>query len=355
MLALEPFRNLHTALPKVLGNLLEHGTEQPSRDGATLELMHTAIGLARPWERFQFHPTRADNPFAKVAETLWVLAGRSDVEWLARYLPRAANFSDDGVTWRAGYGPRLRRWYGGERHDGEGYLFTDQLATVRDRLLNNLDDRRAVISLWDPVADGAWPESKDFPCNNWLHFLVRDEQLHLAVAVRSNDAWWGWSGINTFEFSVLQEAMATWLDVGIGQYSTFAGSFHLYERHWQAAHAVVNSGAVDAYGIPVQYTSAARHIPWDVPWHNLEEALTDFFAREHNLAHGRLSIEEAGYTRSAWLNAALRMLAVWWALKLDRSGEEINTLLAAIQPSDFKVAATQYVQRVRASGVAAQP
>jgi len=349
------YRNLHAALPEELDALLTDGMAQDSRNGDTVELLHHTIKLERPWERFQFHAMRADNPFAKVAEALWVLAGRNDATWLARYLPRATQFADDGETWRAGYGPRLRQWAA----TSHGALVppnwpVDQLDTVRERLLRNLDDRRAVVSLWDPYEDGTTKESKDFPCNNWLHFLVRDERLHLAVAVRSNDAWWGWSGINTFEFSVIQEAMATWLDVGIGSYTSFASSFHLYERHWQAAHAVATSLAVDAYGIPVQYTSAARHIPWDVPWHNLEEALTDFFAREHNLAHGRLSIEEAGFTRSAWLNAALRMLAVWWALKLERSSEEIDTLLAAIQPSDFKVAAAQYVQRVRGSGVAAQ-
>ena len=331
------YRNLHAALPNVLSHVLSNGLEQPSRDGHTLECLHTSITLVCPWERFQFHTTRADNPFAKVAETLWVLAGRNDVAWLAQYLPRAPLFSDDGETWRAGYGPRLRRWRN----------TLDQLATTFDRLRMNLDDRRAVITLWDPLQDATQVASKDFPCNNWLHFLVRDEQLHLAVAVRSNDAWWGWSGINTFEFSVLQEALATWLDVGIGHMTTFASSFHLYQRHWLQAREVVVSGSVDAYGIPTQYTSAARHIPFDIPYYDLDDMLAQFFEAEHAIAAGSLSWYET--IESEWLRVCAQMLAVWHALQANRSDTDVDALVSAIPPSDFRVAAAQYVQRKRAT------
>lgn len=341
------YRNLHSALPAQCSLLLRNGLEDESRNGSALEVLHHTIALTHPWERFQFHSARADNPFAKVAETLWVLAGRNDVAWLAQYLPRASQFSDDGVHWRAGYGPRLRKWYGGTREPDAGYLFTDQLATVRDRLLRNVGDRRAVITLWDPVADGACPESNDYPCNNWLHFLIRDEQLHLAVAVRSNDLWWGWSGINTFEFSVLQEAMAHWLDCGIGQLTTFAGSFHLYSRHYARAARVASSVDADPYQLPAQYTNAARHIAFDVPWHTFDQSLAEFFAVERAIARG--ATYDASALESRWLGACVDMLAVYWAIKRKAPEREVDALVAAIAPSDFKVAAGVYVQRQRAA------
>jgi thymidylate synthase len=57
-------------------------------------------------------PGRNNNVFAQLAETAWVLAGRNDLAFLGHYLPRVADFSDDGRTWRGAYGPRIRRWGG---------------------------------------------------------------------------------------------------------------------------------------------------------------------------------------------------------------------------------------------------
>jgi len=103
-------------------------------------------------------------------------------------------------TWRGAYGPRLRNWFG-----------VDQVAAVFQLLRADHASRRAVINLFDPSRDFA--QSKDVPCNNWLHFLIRDGHLVLNVVTRSNDIMWGFSGINTFEWSVLHEMMAFWLGV----------------------------------------------------------------------------------------------------------------------------------------------
>jgi len=40
--------------------------------------------------------------------------------------------------------------------------------------------------------------------------MIRDGKLHMNVIVRDNDAVWGFSEINSFEWSVLQEMMAYW-------------------------------------------------------------------------------------------------------------------------------------------------
>ena len=88
------YRNLHEALPALSTKLLDMGWYQESRNGSTRELENELIVLERPTERFQFWTERRDNPFAKIAETLWILAGRSDVEWLSFYLPRAVDFAD---------------------------------------------------------------------------------------------------------------------------------------------------------------------------------------------------------------------------------------------------------------------
>jgi len=163
---------------------------------------------------------------------MWVLAGRSDIEWLSAYLPRAKDYSDDGVAWRGGYGPRIRTWL--SSHDGRGRGEPiDQLAHVVDLLRKDPLSRRAVIAIYDPRIDTQ--PGKDIPCNDFLQFQSRLGALHLTVTVRSNDLMWGWSGINAFEWSTLQEIVAHLLGVTVGSLTFNIGSLHLYDRHWDKA------------------------------------------------------------------------------------------------------------------------
>jgi thymidylate synthase len=192
------YRNAAAAMVAKLSQLLLTGEEVSVRGKLTRESMQQLVSLSNPLERCIVVPARHNNVFASIAETMWVIAGRSDIAYLSNYLPRAVKFSDDGETWRAGYGPRLRHWPG-----------VDQFDAVVRTLTTAPTSRRAVMSIFDPSVD--YQDSLDVPCTNWLHFTVRDNKLDLSIAVRSNDIMWGFSGINTFEWSVVQEMMAHWL------------------------------------------------------------------------------------------------------------------------------------------------
>jgi thymidylate synthase len=223
------FDDINTALPVLMG-ALSSSPEFGSRAGNTKEMRHVGITLDLPWRREITVESRKANVAAQIVETMWVLAGRNDVETLLPYLPRAADFSDDGSVWRAGYGPRLRDFHG-----------RDQLEYVISTLRSNPGSRQAVISLWDPCTDTT--PGKDISCNNWLSFSARMGFLDLHVGIRSNDAMWGWSGINAFEWSVLLEVVAymSGLEVGALHFSTT--SFHLYEQHWAKASRISNDRA----------------------------------------------------------------------------------------------------------------
>lgn len=217
-------KNADAALPSLMKNVL-NGHVVKSRAGNTLELMHTTIVLGDPRQREILHPERKALYPAQIAETMWILAGRNDVEWLSHYLPRAAEFSDDGKVWRGGYGPRLR---GTE----------DPLLDVIDLLKKDPGTRRAVINIYDNREDlGA--DSKDIPCNTLLHFIRNDSgDLDLVVMVRSNDLMWGWSGINAFEWSAVLEIVAHYAGMLPGQLVFHQSSLHLYERSWAKAERI---------------------------------------------------------------------------------------------------------------------
>lgn len=240
------YMNINDALPNLLHRVLSQGTVIESRAGKTLEITMQQILLIDPSRQKEITVAgrRASLP-AQIAETMWILSGRNDVEWLSHYLPRAAEFSDDGETWRGGYGPRLRAWE--YRHDGEKWdAGIDQLKHIVDLLTNDPGTRRAVFNIYNPQIDTE--PGKDIPCNNWVHFLPRGGVLHAHVAIRSNDLFWGWSGINAFEWTSLLQVVAGLAGMVPGGVTFSISSLHLYERHWAKAREIVDTAKLQGIG-----------------------------------------------------------------------------------------------------------
>lgn len=221
--------NIDEAIPTLMKRVLD-GPERNSRNGRMRELTHVGITLTEPQDREIRSPHRKHNLAAQIAETMWVLAGRDDIEWLSRYLPRAADYSDDGIAWRGAYGKRLRHWK-------RGMETWDQLGNVVKLLQQDPDSRRAVLQIYEPNIDSHG--GKDVPCNDWITLLSRDGTLDMHVAVRSNDLMWGWSGINAFEWSALLEILAAVLENEIGALHFSISSLHLYEPHWGRAENIM--------------------------------------------------------------------------------------------------------------------
>lgn len=217
------FSNANDALIHMARALYTKGRVFAGRTGDVTELKNVTFTLTQPLEREVTVPPRRAALAAQIAETLWVLSGRNDVEFISHYLPRAKDFSDDGKTWRAGYGPRLRNWHG-----------VDQLDAVATMLVKDPTTRRCVLNLFDPAVD-LLVDSVDVPCNNWLALQTVERagelELDLFVSTRSNDLIWGWSGINQFEWSVLLEVLSWVAGLTPGRVHYNLASLHFYPRH----------------------------------------------------------------------------------------------------------------------------
>jgi thymidylate synthase len=215
--------------------LYENGALVSSRYGLTKELTDVHILLKNPKDRFLVLDKRGNNLFHTVAETLWVLSGSNDIQFLQPFLPRAKEFSDDGKTWRAGYGRRLRKHFGG----------IDQLAEVFGLLKKDLYTRRAYFVIPDPEHD-LTASTVDHPCTSVVNFLVRNDdsgapRLNVYCSMRSNDILWGYSSINMFEWTFIQELFANLLGIEVGTYTHNAVSLHLYENHFDRARSIIES------------------------------------------------------------------------------------------------------------------
>jgi len=280
--------------------ILRRGHLVTRRTDPSWELVAESFTIEQPLDRCIATPHRNNNIAATIAETLWVLAGRNDIAFLAPYLPRASDYSDDGETWRGGYGPRLRHHFHG-----------DQVDRVRQLLLEDLMTRRAVVSLFDPAVD--YQPSKDVPCNNWLQFICIDDRLDLSITARSLDLMWGFSGINAFEWSVLHELMASWVGLQVGHQHWFVGSCHLYDRHHERAQKIVANA--------VEQPPDQRRIAYHGSWNSLETDLHAWFGVEDQLRSGHdLSCPEiTSVVKEPLLQSFAVCVAGYWDIRNGRS------------------------------------
>lgn len=302
------YRNATLALPDLCHEVLVYGVDVPSRNGVTKELSMLQVELTQPWPLEITSIDRNVSIAAQIAETMWVLGGRNDVEWLSAYLPQAPKFSDDGKTWRGGYGPRLRKWAAGTTETGLPY-HVDQLRHVVDLLNGDRDTRRAVINIYDPAIDTE--PGKDIPCNNWLHFLPRDGKLNLHVAIRSNDLMWGWSGINSFEWSALLVIVAGLTGFELGSVTFSISSLHLYDRHYAKAKRIA-AGRGRSHEFP-------KHNPKFHPRGgkvSFDYLVSRWFEIEGQIRNPEVSAEDVaaaiGEFPEPMLRSWLQVLAGWW-------------------------------------------
>ncbi|MCI2235091.1 thymidylate synthase [Escherichia coli] len=223
--------NNNDMLKQAVLAIREHGIESDpgnaeiNTDG-TRFLDGVTITVSDIRDRWLSVEGRNSSAIAAIGETFWVLSGRNDLKFLSRVLPRAANFSDDGFTWRAAYGPRL--------------YAHGQLDSVINRLRKNPNTRQAYLTIYDPALDSdaglakfsesGEAKTKDMVCNLALLFAIVEGRLNLTVINRSQDVLWGMSSINFIEFSILQEVIAGALGVGVGQYKLFSNNLHYYNN-----------------------------------------------------------------------------------------------------------------------------
>lgn len=231
-------RNVEQALAQGLAALASHGFRTTRRGMDVIEMpVPVATAYTNPRERVLFNPIRDANPFFHFFESLWILAGRNDVAFLAHLLPRMAQYSDDGKTFHGAYGHRLRHWQAmpdistSWEHTDIVQNEVDQIKGAITLLKEKPDTRQCVLSIWNPELD-LGTVTNDMPCNDMV-ILSRGGvglgDLNMTVCNRSNDAVWGAYGANAVQFSMLQEYIAAKVGCSVGTYTQMSNNFHVYE------------------------------------------------------------------------------------------------------------------------------
>lgn len=211
-------RNVNHALIDGLWFLKTAGIEQESRNGPVLRAPGPVIThYKRPWERLCLDSRRDANHVFHLMETIWMLAGQNDVEWLLPFNSAFGQYAEKDKKQHGAYGHRWRK-----------HFDVEQIQEVLLEL-EKPNTRRAVMAMWDPKSDlGA--DKADLPCNTHIYFDVLNKKLNMTVCCRSNDMIWGAYGANAVHFSMLHELIASELDIRMGSYYQFSNNFHLYTQ-----------------------------------------------------------------------------------------------------------------------------
>lgn len=297
-----------------LDMLQTEGTVEHSRNGSVLVYNEPVCSMfTSPMQRVSFNPLRNANPFFHLIESLWMLAGRNDVAFVANFVKRMQGFSDDGTTLRGAYGHRWRCHFG-----------YDQLMSIVTILRRDPTTRRAVLTMWDPKADmdGA---SLDIPCNTHVYFRVLDGALDITVCNRSNDIVWGLYGANCVHFSVMQEFVATACELSVGAYYHMSNNYHYYPGN-------VKYSAKDLRAEKKQFYP--KHLPLYYRGSGAQEFLADV------QKFLETPWEE---TRYPFLDCVAAPMYQAWEIRKDK--EKALGVCERILAADWRLACTNWIER----------
>ena len=104
-------------------------------------------------------------------------------------------------------------------------------------LKNTPNSRRAVVSLWDPVADSSL-SNRENPGLMLIDFKMRREKLNLTAVIRSNDVFFGWPA-NFYQLFVLQEYVKKALNCDFGNITVFSTSAHIFADQFKFIEKVL--------------------------------------------------------------------------------------------------------------------
>lgn len=218
-------------------NLLAQPFNNNARRSETLgpfsEIFGVLLELKNPKARLSRSDVKS-KIFSSLGELLWYLDGSEDLEFIKYYIPAYTDESFDNKTIYGAYGPRLYN------SDGKH----NQVKNIIEILSkNDGTSRRAAIQLFESrdIAPGIEENSRSIPCTCTLHLLKREGKLSMIVFMRSNDAFLGLPH-DIYTFTMLQEHIATSLGLDLGTYKHTVSSFHMYQKHKEAAQDYVNEG-----------------------------------------------------------------------------------------------------------------
>lgn len=249
-----------------LRNIRENGIDREGRNGDTRALFALQIRSSLG-DGFPALTTKKLAFKAVKSELLWFLEGSNDDNrlkelngsektiWTANaeadyWAPKAQFPGDLGRV----YGVQWRKW---ESPDGK---VVDQIARVVEKIKNDPNDRRLIVSAWNP---GELEQMALPPCHMMFQFFVAGDKLSLHMVQRSCDMFLG-VPFNIASYALLLSMVAQVTGKVPHELVLTLNDAHIYHDHFDA----------------VQEQLAREPLPFPKLWLNPEVKDIDSFTMD---------------------------------------------------------------------------
>jgi thymidylate synthase len=232
---------------KLLREILYEGNQKGDRTGTgTLSLFGRQIrtDLATG---FPLLTTKKVNFKAIAHELIWFLKGDTNIKYLK---DNGVNIWDEWADENGDLGPVYgKQWrdFGGSEpylappigydiaEDGDGLqlewhkdvIGVDQITDVIKRIKEKPDDRRLIVSAWNPMDV---PKMALPPCHCFFQFYVVNHKLSCQMYQRSADMFLG-VPFNIASYALLTHMIAHVCDLQVGEFIHTFGDCHIYNNH----------------------------------------------------------------------------------------------------------------------------
>ncbi len=205
----------------MLRYVLENGVDKMDRTGVGTRSVfgqQMRFDLSRG---FPLMTTKKMHLKSIIHELLWFIKGDTNVKYLQDNGVRIWNeWADENGDLGPIYGSQWRDW------NGEGI---DQLAQVVDKLKNNPNDRRMIVSAWNvsKISEMRLP-----PCHMMFQFYVANGKLSCMLYQRSCDMFLG-VPFNIASYALLTMMLAQVCNLEPGEFVHTLGDTHIYHNHFE--------------------------------------------------------------------------------------------------------------------------
>ena len=220
----------------VLRRIMEEGVDRDGRNGKTRAVFAVQMRFKMK-DGFPAVTTKKLAFKAVKGELLWFLEGSNDDNRLKEIMgtdhtiwtdnaqadywkPKAAFDGDLGRI----YGVQWRAWRGA---DGKTI---DQVASVIDKIIHTPNDRRLIVSAWNP---GELDMMALPPCHMMFQFFLANGKLSLHMLQRSCDMFLG-VPFNIASYSLLLHMVAQVTNTEADECILTLNDAHIYHEHFDA-------------------------------------------------------------------------------------------------------------------------
>ena len=207
------FETANEAYEYLQDAIIQNGTDF----GDTKALFNVGFYILNPSDNVITNKERKWNIEYARAEWQWYLTGDRNITKLGKIYgkipPIWIKMADDEGNVNSNYGHQWQR--------------KRQLDAVVRKLKMDKDTRQACVSIYD--GKEMYKYDNDTPCTYAVQFTIVNNKLDMCVTMRSNDLWYGFCN-DQYQFSMLQQLVASRLDIPVGVYYHFAHNMHLYNN-----------------------------------------------------------------------------------------------------------------------------